>query len=577
MRMTLLTSIAICSLQMLQAKDSMKEAKKEADAFAKEKLSSLRHKLNENEGFDFTVQDFLPEEDKGKEIDLNEANKSFKQSADFAEASEISGFLEKTKKRDEIEDSEEFIVNANTILLNPNPSADIDFLSSTVIPEEETLHTCQEGGNYQAVFIQMLTVQASPEIKQTIKHCSGHEKKKEFFWKSDAKSYIKHKEEELKGNKEIASYDAYIDKGNIVKDYVVIIEWRHHDQAHACDAFSLEDKIIQNAREKDSWRAEDSEGLAFVESNPSCKLLYSQVVQGPETRSINGKAVYRDIWGRQLYFSCEADKESKCQELRQQGGVIVSKKCLEENCLGECSLWEKTYDIGKKGAFQQVTASFKDQEIWGFNDAFETSYEKNVDFGPAVTTLSVFSDLESSLEEDKSDLYEKAEIFKGETFKCQKSFVGDVFDCCRKMEGIAVNVKLANCSSEEKSLAEKRNEGKCHFVGSQKVKLGTVSEHVYCCFPTKLARIVQEQGRKQLSIKWGSAEHPKCHGLKLAELQSIDFNKIDFSEIVEGLKIDKQTYEAKLKQNIDSLQKKIQGQVQQKKHAAQGSGTYADQ
>jgi conjugal transfer mating pair stabilization protein TraN len=53
----------------------------------------------------------------------------------------------------------------------------------------------------------------------------------------------------------------------------------------------------------------------------------------------------------------------------------------------------------------------------------------------------------------------------------------------------------------------------------------------YCCFNSKLARILQEQGRAQIpSIGgFGSAQSPNCRGFTTHEFQSLDFTKIDLT------------------------------------------------
>jgi len=51
-----------------------------------------------------------------------------------------------------------------------------------------------------------------------------------------------------------------------------------------------------------------------------------------------------------------------------------------------------------------------------------------------------------------------------------------------------------------------------------------------CCFNSALARIIQEQGRQQLDKSWGSARNPDCSGFTVAQLQSLDFARMDLSE-----------------------------------------------
>jgi len=59
---------------------------------------------------------------------------------------------------------------------------------------------------------------------------------------------------------------------------------------------------------------------------------------------------------------------------------------------------------------------------------------------------------------------------------------------------------------------------------------------VYCVFGGKLARIIQEQGRRdQLHVSFGSGSSPDCRGITVPELQSIDFDKINFADFYEDL------------------------------------------
>ena len=54
-----------------------------------------------------------------------------------------------------------------------------------------------------------------------------------------------------------------------------------------------------------------------------------------------------------------------------------------------------------------------------------------------------------------------------------------------------------------------------------------------CCFNSKLARIIHEQGRAQLKAfaqGFGTPEAPDCRGFAPEEFQALDFSKIDLSE-----------------------------------------------
>ncbi|MFW3357290.1 conjugal transfer protein TraN [Aliarcobacter butzleri] len=140
-------------------------------------------------------------------------------------------------------------------------------------------------------------------------------------------------------------------------------------------------------------------------------------------------------------------------------------------------------------------------------------------------------------------------IFNGKSNKCRTwdMFFGLIGGgCCDKEKVFA---GLVACKENEKILAKKREEKQTHYIGnfcSKKLSLGLVKICVqksdsYCAFNSSLARIIQEQGREQLGISWGSAESPKCRGFTVEEFQKIDFSKIDLTEFVKDIQSSFQT------------------------------------
>ncbi|WP_051654328.1 conjugal transfer protein TraN [Persephonella sp. KM09-Lau-8] len=133
-------------------------------------------------------------------------------------------------------------------------------------------------------------------------------------------------------------------------------------------------------------------------------------------------------------------------------------------------------------------------------------------------------------------------IFNGNDYRCRPPGVQTGFsDCCKKT---STWFGLGQCKPREKILAKMRttNKGKeytladarCHYVGSYCAEewMGTCVQRkkTFCCFGSVLARILHEQGRPQIGLSWGDPKNPICRGFTPAELQSIDFGKIDFSE-----------------------------------------------
>jgi len=104
---------------------------------------------------------------------------------------------------------------------------------------------------------------------------------------------------------------------------------------------------------------------------------------------------------------------------------------------------------------------------------------------------------------------------------------------------IYIVMSMSSCNEDEGKLAMKEGAGLCHTIGTWCSscirifgKCVACIEHTTgkCCFNSKLARIVNEQGRVQVGKGWGSGENPDCSGFSIAQLQSLDFAAMDLSE-----------------------------------------------
>ena len=107
-----------------------------------------------------------------------------------------------------------------------------------------------------------------------------------------------------------------------------------------------------------------------------------------------------------------------------------------------------------------------------------------------------------------------------------------------------VVLSVMACNEEEARLALKEGAKLCHAIGthcSSCVRILGVCvaciEHTTtkCCFNSMLARIVNEQGRVQVGKGWGGSENPDCSGFTVAQLQSLDFAAMDFTEFYASL------------------------------------------
>jgi conjugal transfer mating pair stabilization protein TraN len=97
-------------------------------------------------------------------------------------------------------------------------------------------------------------------------------------------------------------------------------------------------------------------------------------------------------------------------------------------------------------------------------------------------------------------------------------------------------MEMIECTPEEQKLSMARGANLCTYVGSYcstKVLGGCVeTKQNYCCFNSKLSRIINEQGRPQLGRTLGTAKDPDCRGFTADEFSQMDWSKIDMGEFV---------------------------------------------
>ena len=90
------------------------------------------------------------------------------------------------------------------------------------------------------------------------------------------------------------------------------------------------------------------------------------------------------------------------------------------------------------------------------------------------------------------------------------------------------------CEESELQLGVKRQLRSCTYIGeycNHDSFFGCIEERrTFCCYQSPLSRIVAEQGLPQLGMNFGTPESPDCSGFTVAELQSLDWTRIDLSE-----------------------------------------------
>lgn len=123
-------------------------------------------------------------------------------------------------------------------------------------------------------------------------------------------------------------------------------------------------------------------------------------------------------------------------------------------------------------------------------------------------------------------------IFKGVAQECERYPIG-TRDCCTDsgfLDG------FMSCPSKMQALQRAKLDGRVRYLGHYKNNPLSKTRYAYCVFPTKLAAIVQLEGREgQLHIPFGTPKKPDCRGITPEQLERIDFNRLNLDPLVNEL------------------------------------------
>jgi conjugal transfer mating pair stabilization protein TraN len=277
----------------------------------------------------------------------------------------------------------------------------------------------------------------------------------------------------------------------------------------------------------------DESRCASLASDTSCRQAIEVCTDNdPLTRIINGAAVTQPCWAWERQFTCAQYVEAQdCQTLETTPGcALVGEECLS----GEpCRTWERVYDCPVPDQPGSPNQFICDADVYCIDGSCETiAREANDEFKDAVVALNAMDQARREFDPDNLNL------FKGTRNTCSSKVFG-VLNCCKGkgfplVPGIQLLVSLG-CSREEMLLHERDAQGLCAYVGTycsdSFLGVCVTKKKAYCCFESKLSRILQEQGRKQLNKPWAKPKTEQCRGFTLEEFSRLDLSQMDFSEV----------------------------------------------
>lgn len=281
---------------------------------------------------------------------------------------------------------------------------------------------------------------------------------------------------------------------------------------------------------REEW-VDDCAMLEQLTEQGLCRYISKITNPQNETRTIQGEPITRDHFEEHFEYACLKASPKSCNGYREKGCYQIASQC-KEKIANQCVIWEQTYRCpsGKKSLKSRQSSNDKNPFCLTGN-CVDTSYEANDEMLQVMSQMSVLREAQNDLKNFKC-------IFKGEDRRCTRNCL-DFRDCCGNGRGWGVSLHLSSCSKMEKELAVLRQQNRCVQVGTycaEKVAGVCVRKKTtFCCYGTKLARLIQENARSQLGLGWGSAKRPNCSALSQEELSRVDFSKIDFTELFKDI------------------------------------------
>jgi conjugal transfer mating pair stabilization protein TraN len=291
-------------------------------------------------------------------------------------------------------------------------------------------------------------------------------------------------------------------------------------------------------------------------------------VEPGATRTFEGVSVTLPCWRYETTWECHEDSDNNCQVLREQGCSQTSARCLKMFG-GTCAVQEETYDCPTKQSGTAKGVRIGDEFFCISGDCASVNPKSNKNFSKMSAYAAVLNEAAEDIKKQNTD---DPRIFTGKVIECSRN-IANAKNCCANC-GWAKGL-LGGCADDEVELAKARElglaveagNGNHEYCHNKVLGVCTSYHQVYCVFPSKIARIVQVEGRRnQLGIGFGVVgddyAHPDCRGITPEELSRLDFGKMDFRSLyndmlrkAESILPNPQTIGQRISENITKQKK----------------------
>lgn len=245
------------------------------------------------------------------------------------------------------------------------------------------------------------------------------------------------------------------------------------------------------------------------------------------TKTISGFSIHKACWQYQTTYHCGGAFSGPCQSLRDKGCQQIGSLCLHKTG-GYCDNFRDSYQCAVKTC--PLIPVCGKPTFCRNGDCTAHKATQNTHFGKAASELAAVSDAADDFKKGQDP---NVKIFVGHRMTCHRR-PGDSINCCSN-HGWGIDINLLHCSQGEKDLGAAKEKYLTTYLGTycaHRVKHThwcTNHLQVSCVWPSKMARIMQEQGRLgELHISMGGADSANCRGISVDEMQRFDLSKINF-------------------------------------------------
>ncbi|MCX0497971.1 type-F conjugative transfer system mating-pair stabilization protein TraN [Erwinia billingiae] len=279
-----------------------------------------------------------------------------------------------------------------------------------------------------------------------------------------------------------------------------------------------------------------SESCAFDKSTATAGAGTSCIDPGGN-RSVsqNGQTYtqYSDCWQYSDAYIVPVTSTGNCAQLMANRNCTVAARACTASEGSSCLHEQDTYQC--QTTYTSSGLLCAGNYFCQTGDCSDTTGAGDGGFDTAVAKLA---GLASAGDDVKNGDQITVKAFTGQAMSCRKAMAG--FSNCCVDTGWGNSSGLANCNSEEMAIGKAKAKKVTVLVGEAcaRAVLGVCvqKKQAYCVFGGKLARIIQEQGRRdQLHVSFGSGDSPNCRGITVPELQAINFDLINFQDFYTDL------------------------------------------